>query len=89
MNVVIILTTKILVMLKKLGQDPQKSLGIFLKGLGFFVIGVLFIFLGYYQHHYWQILGLVFLSLGIVFSIWGYVGMFANRLMNIINRRSK
>jgi protein-S-isoprenylcysteine O-methyltransferase Ste14 len=76
-------------MLKKLGQDPQKSLSIFLKGLGFFALGVFFIFLGYYQHHYWQVLGLVFLTLGVAFSAWGYIGMFANRLINIINRRSK
>ena len=76
-------------MLNKLGQDPQKSLKTFVKGLGFFIVGVLFIFLGYYQHHYWQILGLIFLVLGLCIAAWGYIGLFANRLLNIFNKNVK
>ena len=72
--------------LEKLGQDPQRSLTLFLRGLGLFVIGICLIFLGYYQHHYWQIAGIVFLGFGILLSAWGYSGIFANRLLNIINR---
>ena len=74
--------------LEKLGQDPQRSLQLFMRGLGFFIIGVILIFTGYYTHHYWQIAGLLFLAIGIFFSIYGYVGIFANRLLNIVEIKS-
>jgi uncharacterized membrane protein YqjE len=60
------------VLLEKLGQDPQRSLTLFLRGLGLFSLGVCLIFLGYFYHHFWQIAGIAFLGLGIIFSIWGY-----------------
>jgi len=74
--------------LEKLGQDPQRSLSLFLRGLGLFAIGACLIIIGYYYHFYWQIAGIVFLALGIAFSAWGYSGIFANRLLNIFNRNS-
>jgi len=74
--------------LEKLGQDPQRSLSLFLRGLGLFAIGACFIFIGYYYHYFWQIAGIVFLAVGIIFSAWGYSGIFANRLLNIFNRNS-
>ena len=73
-------------LLEKLGQDPQRSMQRFLSGLGLFAIGALFIFLGLYQSHIWQIIGIVFLALGGLFAIYGYVGLFANRLYHIFNR---
>jgi len=75
--------------LEKLGQDPQRSLTLFLRGLGLFVIGVCLIFLGYFHHHFWQIAGIVFLAFGAIFSIWGYAGIFANRLLNMFSPRPK
>lgn len=72
--------------LEKLGQDPKLSMKRFIQGIGLFVIGVLFIFLGYYQHHLWQVLGIIFLSLGSIVAAWGYIGLFANRLYHIFNR---
>lgn len=74
--------------LEKLGQDPQRSLTLFIRGLGFFAIGACLIFIGYYYHYFWQIAGIVFISLGLFFSAWGYSGIFANRLLNIFNRIS-
>ena len=76
-------------LLTKLGNTPERSLRIFILGLVLFVIGLVFVFIGYYNHHYWQILGMVFLAFGIIFSAWGYVGIFANRLLNIFNRHPK
>jgi len=75
--------------LEKLGQDPQHSLMLFFRGLGLFAIGVCLIFLGYFYHHFWQIAGIVFLTCGVLFSIWGYTGIFANRLLNIFIPRPK
>lgn len=71
--------------LQRLGQDPQRSLALFLRGLGLFSLGVCFVFVGYCYHHFWQIAGIVFLAIGILFSIWGYTGIFANRLLNMFN----
>jgi len=75
--------------LEKLGQNPQRSLTLFIRGLGLFAIGVLGIFVGYYQHHFWQIAGITFLALGMLLSAWGYCGIFANRLLNIFYHNSK
>lgn len=58
-----------------------------MRGLGLFAIGVLCIFIGYYFHYYWQIVGLLFLAPAILLAVYGYIGMFANRLLNITQRR--
>jgi len=76
-------------LLTKLGDTPQRSLRIFILGLIFFAVGLAFVFIGYHYHHYWQMLGMVFLAIGIIFSIWGYAGIFANRLLTIFNRHPK
>lgn len=73
-------------LLAKLGQNPQRSLSLFLRGLGLFVIGLLFIALGYFHHHLWQLPGLLILACACVMATWGYLGIFANRWFNILNR---
>ena len=73
-------------LLEKLGQNPKASLALFLRGLGLFVIGVFFIGLGYFYHYFWQIVGLIFLAIGGAIAIWGYIGIFANRWFNILNK---
>ena len=73
-------------LLKKLGQDPQRSMQRFLCGLGLFVFGAALIFLGLYQSHLWQIVGIVILAVGSLIAIYGYIGLFANRLYHIFNR---
>ncbi|MCW8832141.1 MAG: hypothetical protein OQK09_12765 [Colwellia sp.] len=73
-------------LLAKLGQDPQRSLTIFLRGLGLFALGLVFIGLGYFYHHIWQLIGIPLLALACAISAWGYIGIFANRWFNILNR---
>ena len=73
-------------LLEKLGQNPQRSLTLFLRGLGLFVIGLIFVALGYFYHHLWQVIGVVILGLACLISAWGYLGIFANRWLNIIFR---
>lgn len=73
-------------LLEKLGQDPKRSLTLFLRGLGLFVIGAALIALGYFSQPIWQVPGLVLLGLGIGFAAWGYLGIFANRLLLIFSR---
>jgi len=72
--------------LAKLGQDPQRSLSIFLRGLGLFVLGLIFIGIGYFHHHLWQMVGLVIIVLSCLIAAWGYLGIFANRWYNILNK---
>ncbi len=74
-------------LLEKLGQDPQRSMQMFLSGLGLFVFGACLIFLGLYQSHIWQILGLIVLAIGSLLASYGYIGVFANRLYHIFNRQ--
>ncbi|MBU2869532.1 hypothetical protein [Colwellia sp. E2M01] len=73
-------------LLEKLGQDPQHSLMLFLRGLGLFVIGLLFVALGYFYHYLWQVIGIITLAIACLLSAWGYLGIFANRWLNILYR---
>ncbi len=73
-------------LLAKLGQDPKRSLSIFLWGLGLFTLGLIFIGLGYYHHHLWQVPGLIIIAFACLIAVWGYLGIFANRWYNILNR---
>ena len=75
-------------LLAKLGQDPKRSLSIFLSGLGLFIIGLAFIAIGYFYHHFWQLLGLFILAIACTIAAWGYLGIFANRWFNILNKNS-
>ena len=76
-------------LLAKLGQDPQRSLSIFLRGLGLFALGLLFIAIGYFHHYLWQVIGLVILAFACLIAAWGYLGIFANRWFNILNRQKR
>ncbi len=73
-------------LLEKLGKNPQRSLQIFVRGLGLFVLGLLFISLGYYHHHLWQIPGIVLLVIACLVAAWGYLGIFANRWLKILSK---
>lgn len=70
--------------LEKLGQNPQRSLTLFLRGLGLFIIGLIFVGLGYFYHHLWQIVGIAVLGISCLIAAWGYLGIFANRWLNIL-----
>ncbi len=72
-------------LLAKLGQDPKRSLSIFLRGLGLFILGMFFIAVGYFNHHLWQVVGLIIIALACLIAAWGYLGIFANRWFNILN----
>jgi len=73
-------------LLAKLGQDPERSLSIFLRGLGLFALGILFIAIGYYYHHLWQVIGLIIIAISCFIAAWGYLGIFSNRWFNILNK---
>ncbi len=72
--------------LKKIGQNPQGSMSLFIKGVGLFVFGLLLVMLGYYYHHYWQIAGLFVIAIACLISAWAYIGIFLYRITNGINR---
>jgi len=72
--------------LEYLGQDPQRSMKRFMIGLGFFICGLVFVYIGYVGSHEWQILGLALIGIGIALAVWGYLGIFANRLYHMLNR---
>ena len=72
--------------LEKLGQDPRRSLLLFLRGLGLFVIGLVFVALGYFYHHLWQVLGIIIVAISCLLAAWGYLGIFSNRWLNILYR---
>ena len=76
-------------LLAKIANNPERSLKIFILGLALFSLGACAIFYGYYNHHYWQMLGLALIALGAIFSAWGYIGIFADRLLKMVQRRPK
>jgi len=71
-------------LLEKLGQNPQGSLKLFLCGLGLFFMALVFITLGYFYHHLWQVIGITLLVSACLLCVWGYIGMFANRWLNVL-----
>ena len=73
-------------LLEKLGRDPQRSLAIFLRGLGLFALGLFFISIGYFYHYLWQIVGLVVITLACLIAAWGYIGIFSNRWLTMLSR---
>ena len=82
----------IILLLEKLGQNPPRSLRLFLRGIGLFAVGLLFITTGYFYHHLWQIIGLVIVFCACMLSAWGYLGIFSHRWLTIIytnQQRSK
>jgi len=79
-------------MLKKwvfrLGSDPKLSLKRFLRGLALFVLAVIFIAIGYYGPALFQLIGLIILAVALFFAGWGYLGIFANRFAQVLERSS-
>ena len=79
-------------MLKKwvfrLGSDPKLSLKRFLRGLALFVLAVIFIAIGYYGPAILQLIGLLMLAIALFFAAWGYLGIFANRFAQVLERAS-
>ena len=71
----------------RLGSEPKLSLKRFLRGLALFVLAVILITLGYYSHYILQIIGLVILAIALFFAAWGYLGIFANRFSQLLDRK--
>lgn len=67
-----------------LGSNPKLSLKRFFRGVALFVLAVIFIFLGYYNHYSLQIIGVVILVPALFSAAWGYSGIFANRFSQVL-----
>ncbi|BDX04568.1 hypothetical protein [Planctobacterium marinum] len=61
----------------------------FKKGLLVFVVGVLFILVGYRWQAWWQIPGLILLLAGGLFSAYGYIGILRFRLKSAFHLNAK
>ena len=72
----------------RLGSDPKLSLKRFLRGLALFVLAVIFIAIGYYGPAILQLIGLLILAIALFFAAWGYLGIFANRFAQVLERAS-
>ncbi|NMM42676.1 hypothetical protein [Pseudoalteromonas arctica] len=72
----------------RLGSEPKLSLKRFLRGLALFVLAVVFIAIGYYSHYSLQIIGLVILAIALFCAAWGYLGIFANRFSQVLDRKN-
>ena len=70
----------------RLGSDPKLSLKRFFRGLALFVLAVVFIAVGYYSHYILQVIGLVILVVALSLAAWGYLGIFANRFSQVLNK---
>jgi len=77
-----------LFILEKLGQNPQASMKIFVRGLGLFALGLCLIAMGYFFHYTWQMAGIIVLAIACAVALWGYIGIFANRWYHILTRHN-
>ncbi|MEJ6476030.1 hypothetical protein [Pseudoalteromonas piscicida] len=73
----------------RLGSHPKRSLKFFLAGLCLVIVAAIFIALGYYQDHRFQIVGLILLLPGLCCAFYGYIGIFANRFSQVLEAREK
>ncbi len=72
----------------RLGSNPKLSLTRFFRGLALFVLAVIFIAIGYYGPALFQLIGLAILAVALFFAGWGYLGIFANRFAQVLERAS-
>ncbi|GAB2688058.1 hypothetical protein GCM10027170_19260 [Aliiglaciecola aliphaticivorans] len=72
--------------LYKMGSNPHKSWADFKIGLAIFMAGVISIFAGLKLWIWLQIPGVLMLALGLFFAAKGYLGIFANRFSQTLNR---
>ena len=72
--------------LQTLGQTPSKSFRYFILGVLFFAIGLGLVYFAVDLPEAVQITGLVFIGLGCILAIWGYIGIFSSRMLTMMNR---
>jgi hypothetical protein len=71
----------------KMGSQPDKSWRHFIVGLIIFAAGAGLIILGSQAaKHLFQLPGLLLLLVGGYFAVKGYIGIFANRFSQVLNR---
>lgn len=73
---------------KKLGQDPSKSFRFFLIGLASFAIGLALVY-GFQEQETWQMFGIALIGVGCLVSAWGYIGIFASRILDMMNKHPR
>ena len=70
----------------KLGADVKRSARWFIGGLFLAIMAGGFIALGYYHQHQYQIIGLGLLAPVLLCMGYGYIGILANRVAQIIKQ---
>ena len=70
----------------RFGSDVKRSLRWFAAGLLLFAIAGAFIAAGYYYQYWWQIVGLVVALPALFITLYGYLGILANRFSQILKR---
>ncbi|GAA0854986.1 hypothetical protein [Aliiglaciecola litoralis] len=68
------------------GSNPHKSWADFKIGLGIFVLGVVLIYVGLQFWIFLQIPAVILLAVGFLIAAKGYLGIFANRFSQTLNR---
>jgi hypothetical protein len=71
------------------GSNSKRSLRWFLGGLLLFALTGGFIAIGYYYQHWYQIIGLVIAIPALICTLYGYLGLLANRFAQILQRFEK
>lgn len=70
----------------RFGSDPKRSLRWFLTGLLLFALAAGLIAIGYYYQHWWQVIALIVAVPAVACTLYGYLGILANRLAQILKR---
>ena len=70
----------------RLGSHPRRSLRAFLTGVALFAAGLGLLYLDQRQPGWLANTGIVFIALGLLTAAVGYVGIFANRFAQVLDR---
>lgn len=69
-----------------IARFPQQSLQLFFAGLTSFVLGLTALWFNQVQDNWLAPTGVILITLGVLCSAFGWLGMLAHRLAQIINR---
>jgi hypothetical protein len=71
----------------RLGSEPKRSIKRFFSGLALFIVGAAGFAIEHQFGAWSKVVSLLFLIPGFLLACWGWLGIFANRFAQVLNRK--